>query len=69
MEVCELDFEDLDDKALQAFDPNNPKPEDGVCEESKGAEVEKWRAVQRGAARKQAELVGQAIAAKRSKCG
>jgi hypothetical protein len=66
MEIDEQDFDDMDDIQLQSFDRSNPKPQggDGGLED---AQVEEWRTVLRGVARKQAEVVGQALAAKRAK--
>jgi hypothetical protein len=66
MELDDLDYEEMDDITLQAFDRNNPKPLGGD-DGAQGTQVEAWRTVLRGVARKQAELLGNALAAKRAK--
>ena len=66
MELDELDYEEMDDPILQNFDPSYRKPQvgDGVSQET---QVEEWRKALRGVARKQAEALGNALAAKRAK--
>jgi hypothetical protein len=66
MELDELDYEEMDDPTLQNFDPSYRKPQvgDGVSQET---QVEEWRKVLRGVARKQFEALGNALAAKRAK--
>ena len=66
MELDELDYEEMDDPTLQAFDPSYPKPQGGGGG-SQETQVEEWRTVLRGVARKQAEALGNALAAKRAK--
>ena len=64
----DIDDLDLDDDTLQGPDPSNAEPAGDVD----GSQLEQWRVVQRGTARKVAEQFGKLVAAKRAKtagCG
>ena len=58
-----MEVDDLDDETLQGLDPSNARP----TEDADGSQLEQWRVVQRGTARKVAEQFGQIVAAKRAK--
>ena len=53
----------MDDEDLGQVDPNNPAPAPDANPEV----LEAWRAVQKGVARKHAEVYGRMVAAKRLK--
>jgi hypothetical protein len=53
----------MDDEDLGQVDPNNPDP----APDAKAGVLEAWRTVQKGAARKHAEVFGRMVAAKRHK--